>query len=46
MNNYDESYYQEVVKYYSWINNSMTLNERWNEWKRSKNLSKRTSTKP
>ena len=45
-NQYDYKHYKEVLRYYEWIANSKTFNERWEKFKKSKNLSKKTSTDP
>jgi hypothetical protein len=34
MNTYDEKYYQQVLEYYEWINNSEALNQRWERFKK------------
>ncbi|AOV60200.1 hypothetical protein S820908_052 [Synechococcus phage S-CAM9] len=46
MNNYDDKYYQQVLEYYEWINNSEALNQRWERFKKSKNSSTTMPTKP
>ena len=42
-NQYDYKHYQEVLRYYEWIADSKSLNQRWEKFKKSKNFSTKRS---
>ena len=45
MNTYDPKHYREVLRYYEWIKESKSFNQRWERFKKSKSCSSTTPTK-